>query len=98
MKNSIASTLKSIGMILGVIGIIGAFMAGSALKDSAFDGLAVGVGFYVFLSCGFSALCVYAFGEVISLLQDIKNNAEYKPVKTSATVKSERLDESIPKI
>jgi tetratricopeptide (TPR) repeat protein len=69
MENSVAKALKTIGVVVGIIGLIGGIIIAVTLKDYAF------VAFLsVLIGCGISALLLYAFGEVIDLLEGVKNN------------------------
>ena len=69
MKNSMANTLKTLGILIGVIGFFGATFVGANFGE-------ILVFVTVFFSCGISGLLLYAFGEAIGLLQDIKNNTQ----------------------
>jgi hypothetical protein len=68
VENMVAGVLKGLGGIVGIISLIAAMVVGSDI------GFVAGLG--VFLIYTISALLLYAFGEVISLLQDIKNNTQ----------------------
>jgi hypothetical protein len=108
MENKVASILKTVGKVFAVIGIISALFIGGTLSGSGFDGgIAFGTFVFILLSSGFSTLCIYAFGEVIDLLQSIKNDTYFleksskqisPPQSADESSRRERLDESIPKL
>lgn len=70
VDNIIVSILKGVSYVVLAIGVIAFFVYGS--DDEAL------IGFMVLLGSGLSALIYYAMGEVISLLQDIKDNTAQK--------------------
>jgi len=73
MENTTAKVLKVLAVILGIIGLISAIFTG-AILGNALKELFFPIALYVFLSCEISALFLYAFGEIISLLEDIYTN------------------------
>ena len=82
-ENGVAKLLKGLGRIIGVVGVISAFVVGAILSDISYysplyllSELAFPIGAITFVSCGVTALLLFAFGEVISLLQDIKGNTD----------------------
>jgi hypothetical protein len=99
MENKVAKVLKTLAKIWGVLILLGSVIT------SYFFGwwlvsllLILGGAIVAFVS----ALIPYAFGEVIQLLQDIKNNTLFlngikDTVNNSAAV-APVLDESIPKL
>ncbi len=70
VDNIIASILKGVSYVVLGIGVI-AFLI--YISDDE-----VGIGFIALLASGLSALVYYAMGEVISLLQNIKDNTAQK--------------------
>lgn len=72
-QNSVAKMLKIAGIVLAIVGVLTGAVAGSSISETIGDG-----GFTVFLMSTiggvFSGGMLYAFGEVIELLHQIKNN------------------------
>lgn len=72
-QNSVAKMLKIAGIVLAVVGVLTGAVAGGSISETIGGG-----GFTVFLMSAiggvFSGGMLYAFGEVIELLHQIKNN------------------------
>jgi hypothetical protein len=73
-NNIVANTLKVLGIIIGLLGVIAIVFYMSTMSGGITSIVSVAVVFSVLMSCTIAALLLYAFGEAISLLQDIKNN------------------------
>jgi hypothetical protein len=96
MENGVAKLLEGIGVALGIIGLIGAFVVGIVLEDiRAFEDYAFAAAVCVFISGALSGLLLYAFGEILSLLQDIKNNTQKSAAAASFTKPN---DDDIPQL
>ncbi|GHU60537.1 hypothetical protein FACS1894171_2120 [Clostridia bacterium] len=100
MGNKTATALKVISLIVGTIGVIGTMAVATMLNsDSATRFLVAPVVIVTLFSGVISALLLYAFGEVIQLLQDIKDRTGVTAERVSTPPKKhEGIDESLPKL
>ena len=68
-ENKVANTLKTTGIVGAILILIGGLVIACVVHE---------LGFIIFLSCAVSAfltgVAFYAFGELIQLTQDIKDN------------------------
>ena len=68
-ENKVASILKTTGIVVAILILIGGLVIACTVDE---------LGFILFLSCAVSAfltgIAFYAFGELIQLTQDIKDN------------------------
>ncbi|MDR2502261.1 MAG: hypothetical protein LBC78_03310 [Oscillospiraceae bacterium] len=73
-KNKIAALFKTLACVVGVLGFIAGFVVGNSLRGIFFGGGAFGLVFTTWISFWVPALLLYALGEIVGLLQDIKDN------------------------
>lgn len=66
-NNIIATILKALSIFISIIGIIG------LIVGIATDEMEVFTGIIIILSSFISSIFIYGFGEIIQLLEDIKN-------------------------
>lgn len=68
-ENKVASILKTTGIVGAILILIGGLVIACTVDE---------LGFILFLSCAVSAfltgIAFYAFGELIQLMQDVKDN------------------------
>ena len=68
-ENKVASILKTTGIVVAILILIGGLVIACTVDE---------LGFILFLSCAVSAfltgIAFYAFGELIQLMQDVKDN------------------------
>ena len=68
-ENKVANTLKTTGIVGAILILIGGIVIACTVDE---------LGFILFLACAVSAfltgVAFYAFGELIQLMQDIKDN------------------------
>lgn len=68
--NNVAGIVKGLSIFLGILGIIGSIVLGSELKQFA-------VGATCCIVSVVSFLLLYALGELVEIMHDIRTNSEH---------------------
>ena len=110
MKNRVANLCEITAVIMFIVAFIGGIivsnqeipsvsLSGRITTETVFNWT---MAFSIWLAGFISGLLLIALGEIITLLQDIKNNTEKSLIQVNipqeSTNKRDQLDESIPKI
>lgn len=95
MQNTVAKILKIYAVINAICGLI----LGLYLRGESNDPIIFGICIYFIVACVIASFGVYAFGEVVQLLQDIKDGTNH----TAHTIEvhapaANTDDEQLPKI
>ncbi|GHU34123.1 hypothetical protein FACS1894105_00360 [Clostridia bacterium] len=92
MSNKVGSALKAVGAILWGLGVLVPMISGTASAEAGSDASIIAIMVFApLLLFGFAGLLFFAFGEMIQLLQDIKN-------KGSNELVNNNFDENIPRL
>lgn len=90
-ENKVAKTLKA----YAILNAIGAVLVAIALNNNLPMNISSEIAWVFFFASAFVSFLIYSFGEVIQLLQDIKNTTKPKPQKEQ---KNEQEQDEIPDI